>query len=144
MAQNVLLVRKLSENASTPKYGSSHAAGLDIAAAQDVIVPARSHKLIKTDISIEFPSGHYARSAPRSGLSYKFGIQVGAGVIDEDYRGNIGVILFNHSDVPFEVTIGDRIAQLILEKISRPDVKLVDDLNESERQESGFGSTGLK
>lgn len=81
-------------------------------------------------------------AAPRSGLAWKHFIDVGAGVIDEDYRGNVGVILFNHSEVDFAVKRGDRVAQLVLEKISTPDVVEVESLDETERAAGGFGSTG--
>ena len=81
--------------------------------------------------------------APRSGLAWKNSIDVGAGVIDEDYRGNVGVILFNHSDEEFKIASGDRVAQLILERISTPEVVEVEDLDETERNAGGFGSTGV-
>lgn len=81
--------------------------------------------------------------APRSGLTWKHSIDVGAGVIDGDYRGPVGVILFNHSDIEFQVNVGDRIAQLILEKIMTPDVTEVDDLDDTVRGVGGFGSTGV-
>lgn len=98
---------------------------------------------IKTDISISFPHGLYARVAPRSGLAWKNSIDVGAGVIDVDYRGTVGVILFNHSDVEFKIAAGDRVAQLILEHIYTPEVVEVEDLDETERNAGGFGSTGV-
>ena len=85
----------------------------------------------------------YGRVAPRSGLAYKKGIDVGAGVIDEDYRGEVGVILFNFGEEDFEVAPGDRIAQLILEKISMVGLKEVDDLDQTDRGAGGFGSTGV-
>ena len=81
--------------------------------------------------------------APRSGLTWKNSIDVGAGVIDADYRGPVGVILFNHSDVDFEVKPGDRIAQLIVQKIVTPEVEEVDDLDATVRGSGGFGSTGV-
>ena len=80
---------------------------------------------------------------PRSGLAWKHSIDVGAGVIDADYRGPLGVILFNHSDVDFEMKVGDRIAQLIIEKIVTPDVIEVEDLDAMVRGEGEFGSTGV-
>ena len=82
-------------------------------------------------------------AAPRSGLAWKHSIDVGAGVIDADYRGPVGVILFNHSDTDFEVKVGDRIAQLIIEVIMIPDVAEVDDLDSTARGSGGFGSTGI-
>ncbi|KAK2980663.1 hypothetical protein RJ640_011471 [Escallonia rubra] len=81
--------------------------------------------------------------APRLGLASKHGIDVGAGVIDADYRGPVGVILFNHSDADFEVKVGDRIAQLIIQKIVTPEVTEVDDLDSTVRGINGFGSTGV-
>lgn len=83
-------------------------------------------------------------AAPRSGLTLKNGLDVGAGVIDEDYRGNVGVILFNHSDTEFTVKAGDRIAQLILERIVTPAVEEVEDLDATDRGSGGFGSTGVE
>lgn len=82
-------------------------------------------------------------AAPRSGLTWKNSIDVGAGVIDADYRGPIGVILFNHSDLDFEVKAGDRIAQMILERIVTPEVIEVVDLDATARGDGGFGSTGI-
>lgn len=80
--------------------------------------------------------------APRSSLAWKHSIDVGAGVIDSDYRGNVGVILFNFSDEAFQINTKDRIAQLIIEKISTPEIQQVDELPQTIRGEGGFGSTG--
>jgi len=88
------------------------------------------------------PVGTYGRVAPRSGLASKFMIDTGAGVIDADYRGIVFVLLFNHSEKDFEVKQGDRVAQLIIEKIQTPDVQEVQDLEETLRGAGGFGSTG--
>jgi dUTP pyrophosphatase len=115
-----------------------------LSSSKDSVVPARGKALIPTDLSISIPDGTYARIAPRSGLAWKHSIDTGAGVIDSDYRGNVGVILFNHSDQDFPVKTGDRIAQLILEKIEIADVQEVKELNETERGEGGFGSTGVE
>nr|XP_043608105.1 deoxyuridine 5'-triphosphate nucleotidohydrolase [Erigeron canadensis] len=136
-------VQKLSDNAVLPTRGSSLAAGYDLSSAIKTKVPARGKALVATDLSIAVPEGTYARIAPRSGLAWKHSIDVGAGVIDADYRGPVGVILFNHSDVDFEVKAGDRIAQLIIEKIITPDVVQVDDLDSTIRGAGGFGSTGV-
>lgn len=136
-------VKKLSEKAVLPTRGSSLSAGYDLSSAVDSKVPARGKALIPTDLSIAVPEGTYARIAPRSGLAWKHSIDVGAGVIDADYRGPVGVILFNHSDVDFEVKLGDRIAQLIIEKIVTPEVVEVEDLDSTVRGEGGFGSTGV-
>ncbi|KAL8197949.1 hypothetical protein R6Q57_016476 [Mikania cordata] len=136
-------VKKLSEKAVLPSRGSSLAAGYDLSSAIETKVPARGKALVPTDLSIAVPEGTYARIAPRSGLAWKHSIDVGAGVIDADYRGPVGVILFNHSDVDFEMKAGDRIAQLIIEKIITPEVVEVDDLDSTVRGAGGFGSTGV-
>ncbi|XP_010106006.2 deoxyuridine 5'-triphosphate nucleotidohydrolase [Morus notabilis] len=136
-------VKKLSEKAVLPSRGSPLSAGYDLSSATETKVPARGKALIPTDLSIAVPEGTYARIAPRSGLAWKHSIDVGAGVIDADYRGPVGVILFNHSDVDFEVKEGDRIAQLIIEKIITPDVVEVEDVDATVRGSGGFGSTGV-
>eukprot|EP01080_Neovahlkampfia_damariscottae_P000897 gene897-9808_t len=139
-----LIVKKLSKFATIPTRGSEGAAGYDLSSAEDTVVPKRGKALVKTDLAMIIPHGHYGRVAPRSGLAYKKSIDVGAGVIDEDYRGNVGVILFNFGDEDFKISIGDRIAQLVLEQISTPQVEEVDELPETTRGEGGFGSTGIK
>jgi dUTP pyrophosphatase len=139
----VLKVKKLSEFATIPKRGSPYAAGFDLCSAHDIDIPPCGKALVKTDISISIPLNTYARIAPRSGLALKNFIDVGAGVVDYDYRGNVGVVLFNHQDDYFCVKRGDRIAQLILEKISMADVVEVDELDETARADGGFGSTGV-
>ncbi|KAK1389343.1 Deoxyuridine 5'-triphosphate nucleotidohydrolase [Heracleum sosnowskyi] len=136
-------VKKLSEKAILPSRGSPLSAGYDLSSALEIKVPARGKALVPTDLSIAVPEGTYARIAPRSGLAWKHSIDVGAGVIDADYRGPVGVILFNYSDVNFEVKAGDRIAQLIIEQIVTPEVTEVDDLDLTVRGAGGFGSTGV-
>src|SRR5207253_2868713 len=89
-----IYVKKLSQNATIPKRSSPLAAGYDLSSAKDIIVPARGKALVPTDLAIALPDGVYGRIAPRSGLAWKNHIDVGAGVIDQDYRGNVGVILF--------------------------------------------------
>lgn len=127
-----------------PSKGSLHAAGYDLCSALDCIVPARGRCLIGTQLSISVPSGTYGRIAPRSGLALKHGIDVGAGVIDADYRGEVHVLLFNHSDKDFSISRGDRIAQLILEMISTVAITEVEFHQDvTERGEGGFGSTGI-
>lgn len=98
--------------------------------------------MVPTDISVAVPPGTYGRVAPRSGLAAKHGINTGAGVIDQDYRGPVFVLLFNHEDKDFEVAQGDRCAQLVLERIVNPDVVVVEELSSTERGSGGFGSTG--
>ena len=141
-----LYVFRKIDTARLPTKGSPGAAGYDLYSCEDTVVKARSKALIQTGIVIKIEPGHYGRIAPRSGLAVKHSIDVGAGVIDCDYRGDVGVVLFNHSDTDFEIKRGDRIAQLIVELIASPDVVEVDDLDrlgDTKRGNGGFGSTGL-
>ena len=141
---SVLRVKRLSENATLPVRGSGLAAGYDLASAEDIVIPARGKAIAKTDLAMVIPLGHYGRIAPRSGFSWKKHTDIGAGVIDADYRGNVGVVIFNHSDEDISVSQGDRVAQLIIEQISTPVVEDVEgDLDDTERGEGGFGSTGM-
>lgn len=139
----LLKFAKLTSNATAPSKGSKFAAGYDLFSAHDYEVLPRNKILAFTDIQVQVPHGHYGRVAPRSGLAVKHFIDVGAGVIDEDYRGNVGVVLFNFGSESFKVKRGDRIAQLICEKISYPEIEEVDSLDKSERGDGGFGSTGV-
>lgn len=141
-SKRVVRFKKLSQHAFAPYKGSKLAAGYDLCSAYDETIPALGKACIKTDIQIELPEGCYGRVAPRSGLSWKNHIDVGAGVIDRDYRGNVGVVLFNHAKTDYEVKKGDRVAQLICEKIFYPEIEETLILNETERGEGGFGSTG--
>ncbi|KAB1220575.1 Deoxyuridine 5'-triphosphate nucleotidohydrolase [Morella rubra] len=138
-----LRVKKLSEKAVLPSRPSIHSAGYDLCSAAEVKVPARGKAMVPTDLSIAIPEGTYARVAPRSGLAWKHSIDVGASVIDAEYRGPLGVILSNHSDTDFEVKEGDRVAQLIIVKIRTLEVTEVEDLDEIVRGNAGFGSTGV-
>jgi len=141
--QVLLKFAKLTENATTPSRGSSLAAGYDLYSAYDYTVPSKGKAIVKTDIQIALPDGCYGRVAPRSGLAAKHFIDVGAGVIDQDYRGNVGVVMFNFSDSDFAVSKGDRVAQLVCERIYLPDLEELPSLDETERGSGGFGSTGV-
>ncbi|KAM7405873.1 hypothetical protein PAMP_000291 [Pampus punctatissimus] len=138
----VLRFAKLSENATTPSRGSAKAAGYDLYSAYDYSIGPMDKAIVKTDIQIAVPHGCYGRVAPRSGLAAKHFIDVGAGVVDEDYRGNVGVVLFNFSKDTFEVKKGDRVAQLVCERICYPELEEQKTLDETERGAGGFGSTG--
>ena len=105
-----LLIKKLDPKAMMPLQGSPYAAGFDLHALEAATVPARGKALIKTGLAMSIPAGNYGRIAPRSGLAAKHMIDVGAGVIDADYRGEVRVLLFNLSDVDFSVLAEDRIA----------------------------------
>ena len=139
----VVTVKRVNKNAKLPVRGSMGAAGYDLAAAQAAVVPAHGKCLVKTGLAMALPPGCYGRVAPRSGLALREFIDIGAGVIDSDYRGELGVILFNFSDKDFEVNMGDRIAQLIFEKIKTPIIKELDSIEGTDRGTEGYGSTGV-
>lgn len=141
-----LNVIKLKENSTLPKYGSEWAAGLDITSCADIAVLPRSRMLIPTGISVSWDDpNYYLRVAPRSGLSVKNSIDIGAGVIDFDYRGEIFVCFINnHSHDSYNIKVGDRIAQLIPTRTERfESIAEVSEHSKTERGSSGFGSTGV-
>jgi dUTP pyrophosphatase len=138
-----LCVKRLTPDAIVPTRGSAHAVGYDLYSTDEVVVPPTHRALIGTGIATILPVGVYGRVAPRSGLAVKCGIQVGAGVIDPDYTGEVKVVLFNHGDKDFEVKKGDRVAQLILERCETPEVEEVGTVESTERGSKGFGSTGV-
>ena len=140
----ILHFKKLVEKACAPVKGSIHAAGYDLHSIEAGVVPARGKKLVGTGLAFAIPEGNYGRIAPRSGLAAKHMIDVGAGVIDSDYRGEVKVLLFNLSDVDFSFAEGDRIAQMIIEKYTMTDLAEVADLNDTARGAGGFGSTGVE
>ena len=126
-----------------PSRGDEGAAGLDLSSVEEVVVPSGERRMIDTGIKVALPHGTYGRVAPRSGLALKHGVDVLAGVIDRSYRGVVKVILQNHGDKDLEVRVGDRIAQLIVTKVDESIPVEVNSLDETERGEGGFGSTGI-
>ena len=143
-----LNIKKIIDAAKLPIFGSESAAGMDVFATDDVIIQPNGRSLIGTGITVSWTGpdaeNYYLRVAPRSGLAVKSNIDVGAGVIDYDYRGELKVLLINNHHVnKFHVSRGDKIAQLILEKINRPNIVEVSEHSETKRGENGFGSTGV-
>ena len=139
-----LRIKLLSNNATKPSISTPDSVGIDLYSASTspiVINPNDGTTKIPTDIAIEPPIGTYARIASRSSLAFNKNVHVAAGVIDPDYRGNIQIGLYNQGDTPFTINKGDRIAQIILEKVSSPSIDIVDSLSSTERAEQGFGST---
>lgn len=139
-----LRVKNLTTKAHSLTRGSAESAGLDLCSAYAYLIPPQSRLLVSTDLSITVPEGTYGRIAPRSGLAKNNGIDVLAGVIDPDYTGPVGVILYNtDANNPFQINPGDRIAQLILERYeSNVIVETVGELSVTDRGNGGFGSTG--
>lgn len=138
-----LKIKKLCYDAIVPTRGSDGAVGYDLYSSEDAIVPCQAGRaLVGTGITTVLPPGVYGRVAPRSGLAVKHCINVGAGVIDPDYTGEIKVVLFNHGMNDFEVKKGDRIAQLVLERCETPPIEEISIVEDTERGSGGFGSTG--
>lgn len=138
--------KKLSENAVVPSYGTAYSAGADLYSAmqEDVIIAPETTKFIKTGIAIEIPEGLVGLIYARSGMACKKGLAPAnkVGVIDSDYRGEIIVALYNHSDSSVTVASGDRIAQLVLTPYIKADFEESDELDDTVRGDGGFGSTG--
>jgi len=137
-------IKRTNELAVIPTRGSPSAAGYDLYSTEEYTLKPLERKLFKTGISIAIPQGLYGRIAPRSGLAYKDGIDVLAGVIDEDYRGDVGVILINLGSVDKVIKLGDKIAQIIFEHYNSATFIETDDLSKTTRDDGGFGSTDKK
>ncbi len=143
-------VKRLSHGTDLPlpAYMSEHAAGMDIYAAvnPEVVIPPGEWRLVPTGISVALPDGYEAQVRPRSGLALKQGVSIlnTPGTVDADYRGEVGVILMNHSKNDLVIKRGDRIAQMIVNKVERIKFEEVAELPETERDSGGFGHTGLR
>ena len=133
---------KLSPAAVLPTRGSAQAAGLDLYAAGNLQIASGQRAAVHTGVAVAVPEGFYGRIAPRSGLALKAGIDVLAGVVDSDYRGELVCILINQGEDSFSIKAGDRIAQLIIQQIIRPEPEWVAALDHTARHDKGFGSTG--
>lgn len=144
----MLKIKKLEngKDLPLPKYETSGSAGMDLLAAIDenLVIQSGETKLVKTGIAIALEKGFEAQVRPRSGLALKNGITVlnTPGTVDSDYRGEVCVILINHSKVDFTITRGMRIAQMVISKYEQVEIAEVDDLDETTRGKGGFGSTG--
>ena len=138
----------LKEGALAPSYQTEGSAGADISAylpSGPFTLTKGSFAAIPTGIFVEIPKGYEIQVRPRSGLAFKYGVTVlnAPGTIDSDYRGEIKVVLINHSDKDFIINDGDRIAQLVFAKYTRADYTMTDKLSETDRGNGGFGSTGV-
>jgi dUTP diphosphatase len=134
-----------------PVYETAGAAGMDLRAnfkddlrTRGVTLQTGERALIPTGLAIALPLGYEAQIRPRSGLALRNGVSLvnSPGTIDSDYRGEVGIIIINHGDQPFQIQHGDRIAQVLFAPVTRAEFRLVDDLDETTRGEDGYGSTG--
>lgn len=139
MAQVIL--KRLHSDAIIPLRAHAEDAGADLYAVEEVTIQPHQRQLVKTGWIMEIPVGMYGRVAPRSGLALKKGIDTLAGVIDSNYRGEVGIVLINLSDEPVTIKKGDRAAQLILEKIDLATFTEVDEVTTTSRK-GGYGTTG--
>ena len=139
-----LKVKKLNKLAEIPQYQTDEAAGFDLHSIEDIVIAPNERKLISTGLSFEIPKGYEIQIRPRSGLAYKHGITVlnSPGTIDSDYRGEIKVLLINHSNESFEIKVGERIAQAVIQAVIQANFEEVEELNDTTRGAGGFGSTG--
>lgn len=128
-----------------PQYQTPLSAGCDLPSAEEVVIPAGEWKLVGTGLFLEIPEGFMAMVCPRSGLALKHGITVlnAPGIIDADYRGEVKVILINHSKQEYSIKTGDRIAQLIFAPAFQASMSESEQLSGTQRGQGGFGSTGV-
>lgn len=136
--------KKLHPLALLPQYAHLGDAGMDLCACEELTIPSGEYALVKTGLAIELPQNFEAQVRPRSGLALKYGITLlnSPGTIDQGYRGELGVVLINHGREPFVVTIGMRVAQLVIAPVLRVKVTELHELSTSIRGDNGFGSTG--
>lgn len=143
--EEVLKFKKVNEEAILPSYAHPEDAGMDVFSIEEKIIKAKSWDLVKTGISMELPKGYEAQIRSKSGLSYKSGLIVlnSPGTIDENYRGELGVILMNVSDNDYKVEKHQKIAQMVINKVEHFKIEEVTEISQSNRGAGGFGSTGL-
>lgn len=142
--EKIFKVKRISDKAILPEYAHVGDAGMDFYSIEDVIIPPQKRALIHTGIQIaEIPKGHWLQLFGKSGLASKAGIIILGGVVDENYRGEVMVLMYNSDDKPYEVKVGQKIAQGIIVPVAYCNVVEVSEVGESNRGEGGFGSTGL-
>ena len=134
----------VSDGGSLPEYASGGAAGADLRAREAVEIGPGARAAVPTGVRLQIPPGHVGLVWPRSGLAVRHGIDTLAGVIDSDYRGEVRVVLVNHGDEPFHIAKGDRVAQLLVQRVERAAFAAVPSIDDTDRGGGGFGSTGRR
>jgi dUTP pyrophosphatase len=132
----------VGEYGSLPHYSSAGAAGADLRASEAVEIAPGARAAVPTALRLQIPPGHVGLVWPRSGLAVRHGIDTLAGVVDSDYRGEVRVVLVNHGDEPFRIERGDRVAQLLVQRVERAAFAAAASIEGTERGEGGFGSSG--
>jgi len=140
-----LAFRRIHPDAALPAYAHPGDAGMDVRSVADMVVPAHGRALVPTGLVMLLPPMYEAQVRPRSGLALKHGVTVlnTPGTIDAGYRGEVGVILFNSGDEDFQVRKGDKVAQIVIAPVTRPEIVETDVVDETDRGAGGFGSTGV-
>jgi len=138
---DVIRFKQLDPRAVLPRRGSVLAAGLDICSIEDLEIQPKQRAMVRTGLAVAIPPGFYGRVAPRSGLAAKNGLDVLAGVIDSDYRGELCCLLYNTGDDVISLPAASKICQLIIEQIITPEAVWANDLDSTARGAGGFGST---
>ncbi len=133
---------QLDAGGRLPDYGSAAAAGADLCASEALVLEPGARAAVPTALRVAIPPGHVGLVWPRSGLAVRHGIDTLAGVIDSDYRGEVRVVLVNHGHEPFRIVAGDRVAQLLVQRVERALFTEAPSLDDTARGEGGFGSTG--
>ena len=141
MEYTALHYEKLSDRAKAPKRATPGSIGLDLFTPTDIFIPAKQQVLIPTDLILVPTQGYYIRIASKSGLAFKYGLTIEGGVVDPDYRGNVGVLLRNNSNMGHTLEQGEAMAQVIMEKAAMPEVVEVRITRDTQRGAGGFGST---
>jgi len=132
----------LGAGAALPEYGSADAAGADLRASEALLIAPGGRAAVPTGLRLAIPRGHVGLVWPRSGLAVRHGIDTLAGVIDSDYRGEVKVVLVNHGEEAFPVAAGDRVAQLLVQRVERAAFRAAREVGDTDRGSGGFGSTG--
>jgi len=144
----IIKIKKFNKDIDcvVPKYATKDSAGMDLSSSsrETIILKPKEFKLVPTNLIIEIPEGYEGQIRPRSGLALKFGVTVlnSPGTVDADYRGEVKVLLINLGTYDFEINFGDRIAQMIIAKYEKADLKFDDNISQTERGAGGYGSTG--
>ena len=135
--------QKILDEAIIPHYAHQGDAGMDIFSVEETIIKSGERKSVRTGVIMELAEGFVALVWDKSGLALKNGIKTMAGVIDSGYRGEIGVVLANLSGQDYKIEKGQKIAQMLIQKVERAEIEEVKELSETKRGAGGFGSTGL-
>lgn len=137
-----LKIKKLNENAKVPNFAHDDDAGMDLFCSEEITLESHVPTQVSTGIALEIPEGHVGLIWDKSGLSHKFALKTLGGVIDSGYRGEIKVGMFNLGKESHIFNVGDKVAQILIQKVEHPEILEVDELDNTERGEGGFGSTG--